>query len=379
MAVTQWAGLAGLCSPNAPWKSGPSSVGRKGLDRQEGEIREDPVPKGVQGPSQQKAPGQDRLAERRPGRTGSTEGTRAAQSRGGGLRGAGASGPRSSTSVAPAVAWEAPASTPRPPPGGSARQRHLGHLLHLQRLLRPLPLLPPTLQAAGLPPPPRLCGPRPARPESPPRAPPRARLGHHASAPRRAPHFLKLRPERGCGSALPAGLRQGSRQPPPGPAPLRLAFPGPASRPPARGQRGATGHAGRLEPEPCGGPGPRPSCYLRHPRGRRPGRRRGRSQRGAGQTEHGQASVPARRLAARAPPSPPGARAPPPPQVGRAPSPPLPRSRTTAAAAASRLSHPPRSPGVWLSTSRSRSDPSGSGGELEPQSPPREGPRRCWF
>lgn len=119
-----------------------------------------------------------------------------------------------------------------------------------------------SLRFTGPPPPPRLCGPGPARLESPPRARlPAPRSGHHASAPSGAPPPPPAAPraqlrEPGRRRRAGEGARGGL-----GPARqhllllrLQLCSPGRIFWP-----RGAPNPAWRLEPEPRGGPRPRPA------------------------------------------------------------------------------------------------------------------------
>lgn len=142
-----------------------------------------------------------------------------------------------------------------------------------------------SLRFTGPPPPPRLCGPRPARL---PKSPRPARLSAtrwdppRLGALRGCPHFPQSAPlaPRAQPRELSAargwvGRRRGALARP-RPAPPRAGTPPPplpatppptVARPRARWQCAASGQARRLEPEPWGGPRPRPSFYLRHPCG----------------------------------------------------------------------------------------------------------------
>ncbi|XP_042817508.1 proline-rich protein 2-like [Panthera tigris] len=95
----------------------------------------------------------------------------------------------------------------------------------------------------GRPPPPRLCGPRPARVPAP----------RSATTPRRPA---------GAPPPAPAAPAEGRGRGRPGPGPRRSSAS--SARPLAAR---SFGPGQRLEPEPWGGPRPRPSFYLRHPRG----------------------------------------------------------------------------------------------------------------
>lgn len=207
------------------------------------------------------------------------------------------------------------------------------------------------------PPPPRLCGPRPAWPESPPRARPARATTPRRSAGEGRPHFLQLRPQRGCGSpAARLGLSCGAAgglgsAPGLGRRPeYHRRRPPPAARGrAARWQCGASGQARRLEPEPSGGPRPRPASTCATRAAPREAAQALGARRRADGTRPGPRLRPAPPLRARSRRPPRGcrARAPPCPTHPRPPVPGRAQSessglawpRVAAAAVATRLSH----------------------------------------